>query len=152
MTIDCKHTYLLQPGLWELSGIYYDLNNNPFPQKGQLVVSHEPDLWTIEAQLVITTEQTQTVSSRYEIKPLGERADHTEWKSETGGPEPVFGLFVMVGDTIMSPWQSRSGTYWGQEILMRWSAVEYRGRGFAFLNDRKVSAWSTRLTFTGGGE
>mgnify|MGYP003701473175 CR=1 FL=1 len=152
MALDVKHTYLLRPGLWELSGIYYDQNNNPFPQKGQLVINHEPDIWTIEAQLTITTEQTQTVSSLYEIKPLAEGGDHTEWKSETGGPEPVFGLFVVVADTIMSPWQSRSGAYWGQEILMRWSAVEYRGRGFAFLNDQKVPGWSPRLPFTGGGD
>lgn len=149
MTSDPRHTYLLQPGLWELTGIYYDINNNPFPQRGQLVITHESDLWTIDAQLVITTEQTQSVSSRYEVQPLAPEAGFTEWKSETGGPEPVFGLFVLVGDTIMSPWQSRSGTYWGQEILMRWSPSEYRGRGFAFLKDDKVSAWSTRLTFTG---
>lgn len=129
-----RHTYLLQPGLWELTGIYYDINNNAFPQRGQLV---------------ITTEQTQSVSSRYEVQPLAPEASSTEWKSETGGPEPVFGLFVLVGDTIMSPWQSRSGTYWGQEILMRWSPSEYRGRGFAFLKNDKVSAWSTRLTFAG---
>lgn len=149
MSTDPRHTYLLQPGLWELTGIYYDQNNNPYPQRGQLVVTHEPDLWTIEAQVVITTEQTQTVSSRYEVQPLASGASFTEWKSETGGPEPVFGLFVLVGDTLMSPWQSRSGTYWGQEILMRWNPSEYRGRGFAFLKDDKVSAWSTRLIFTG---
>jgi|GEM_PF-984484 len=149
MSTDPRHTYLLQPGLWELTGIYYDRNNNPFPQRGQLVVTHEPDLWTIDAQVVITTEQTQTVTSRYEVQPLAPEAGVTEWKSETGGPEPVFGLFVVVGDTLMSPWQSRSGTYWGQEILMRWNPSEYRGRGFAFLKDDKVSAWSTRLIFTG---
>lgn len=149
MSIDPRHTYLIQPGLWELTGIYYDVNNNPFPQRGQLVVTHEPDLWTIDAQVVITTEQTQTATSRYEVQPLAPGASFTEWKSETGGPEPVFGLFVLVGDTLMSPWQSRSGAYWGQEILMRWNHSEYRGRGFAFLNDDKVSAWSTRLIFTG---
>lgn len=151
MTLETKHTYLIQPGLWELAGIYYDQNNNPFPQKGQLVVTHEPELWTVDAQLVITTEQTQTVSSRYEVQPLKDEATYTEWKSETGGPEPVYGLFVLVADTIMSPWQSKSGLYWGQEILMRKSAIEYQGRGFAFLDKKQVSAWSTRLTFIGGG-
>jgi hypothetical protein len=48
----------------------------------------------------------------------------------------------------MSPWQSRGGAYWGQEILRRVSNDEDVGRGFAFLNNKKVSAWSTRLVRT----
>ena len=144
-----KHTYLVQPGLWDISGLYYDVNNNGFPQKGQLVVTHESDLWTIEGQLTLTTEQTQNISSRYDVQPLEAGQEFTEWKSETGGPEPVYGLFVMVEDTIMSPWQSKSGIYWGQEVLTMISPTEYRGRGFAFLDNKKVSAWATRLTLNG---
>lgn len=149
MSISVQHSYLLQPGLWDISGVYYDLNNNAYPQKGQLVISHEPDLWSIEASLTVTTEQTQTVDSRYDIQPMAEGASYTEWKSETRGPEPIFGLFVLVGDTIMSPWQSRSGVYWGQEALMRVAHGEYQGRGFAFLNNEKVSSWTIRLTSNG---
>ncbi|MDR1922143.1 MAG: hypothetical protein LBS31_10455 [Candidatus Adiutrix sp.] len=143
------HSYLLKPGLWDVSGVFYDSNHNPFPQQGQLVVIHEPDLWVVEGQLTINTGQTQTISSRYEVQPLGEKAVFTEWKSETGGPEPILGLYVMVGDSIMSPWQSRSGAYWGQEVLMRRSLLEYHGRGFAFLKNDLVSAWTTCLTFNG---
>ena len=140
-----NHTYLLEPGLWEISGAYYDANDNPFPQKGQLVIVHSPDIWTIEGEVTITTHETQKVTSRYEVQPLAEGASFTEWRSETGGPEPVLGLFVMVEDVLMSPWHSRSGAYWGQEILRQISEDEYQGRGFAFLNDQKVSSWSTRL-------
>lgn len=149
MDYEQQHTYLIQPGLWELNGLYQDQNNNFYPQKGQLVITHEPDLWIIEGQLTVITEKTQSVASRYDVKPLATGQSFTEWKSEVGGPEPVYGLFVIVEDTIMSPWQSKSGTYWGQEVLRRLSPTEYQGRGFAFLNDQKVSAWSTRLTFTG---
>jgi hypothetical protein len=113
-----------------------------------LVIVHTPDLWTIEGKLTITTHETQEVSSRYEVQPLTPEASFTEWRSETGGPEPVLGLFVVVEDVLMSPWQSRSGTYWGQEILRRIYEDEYMGRGFAFLNNQKVSAWSTRLVRT----
>ncbi len=149
MPHDVEHTYLLRPGLWELTGAYRDVHNFSFPQKGQLVVTHEPDLWLIEGQLTVTTGETRTIASRYDVQPLAEGASFTEWKSEVGGPEPVFGLFVLVDDAIMSPWQSRSGTYWGQEVLRRVSPTEYQGRGFAFLNNEKVSAWATRLTFSG---
>lgn len=147
--IKTKHTYLLEPGLWEIEGAYYDLNNNAYPQKGQVVITHEPGLWTLEGKLTITTHETQIINYRYEIEPQAEEATYTEWKSETGGPEPVFGLFVSVEETIMSPWQSRSGTYWGQEVLTHISPDGYQARGFAFLENKKVSAWSTRLTRLG---
>lgn len=149
MSLEKKHTYLLRPGLWTIAGVYYDQNGRTHLQKGQIAVTHEADLWTIDSQLTLTLDQTQTVNSRYDVQPLGPEATYTEWKSETGGPEPVFGLFVLVDDTVMSPWQSRSGTYWGQEILVMVNPVEYRGRGFAFLKNEKVSAWSTKLTFEG---
>jgi len=143
-----EHTYLLEAGLWEISGVYYDANDHPFPQKGQLVIIHSPEIWTIEGEVTITTHETQKVASRYEVQPLAPGAAFTEWRSETGGPEPVLGLFVVVEDVLMSPWQSLSGAYWGQEILRRVSDEEYVGRGFAFLNNQKVSAWSTRLVRT----
>ncbi|MGL4209498.1 MAG: hypothetical protein ACRCTY_08945 [Candidatus Adiutrix sp.] len=149
MADNIEHSFLLNPGLWDVSGVFYDANNRPYPQSGQLVIVHEDDLWTVEGRLSIITENAQTVNSRYEVTPMPEHGSFTEWKSEAGGPEPIFGLYVLVGDTIMSPWQSRSGTYWGQEVLIRQSSHEYHGRGFAFLNNEKVSAWTTHLTFNG---
>ncbi len=149
MQVEAKHSYLHQPGLWDVAGIYYDRNNNAFPQKGTLLVSHEGDLWIVETTLTITTHETQKLASRYEIKAPGPDDSFIEWKSETGGPEPVYGLYVFVGDAIMSPWQSKSGAYWGQEVLTQVSENEYQARGFAFLEKEKVQAWSTRMMFNG---
>jgi hypothetical protein len=50
----------------------------------------------------------------------------------------------------MSPWQSRSGSYWGHETLTRLSDDAYLSRGFAFLKREKVSSWAVRLTRQGG--
>lgn len=140
-----QHTYLLKPGLWEMAGIYYDKNDHPFPQKGTILVTHEPGLWTVETKLTITTEITQETSSRYEITPPAPGATFMEWKSEAGGPEPIYGLYVMVGDAIMSPWQSKSGQFWGQETFIKTGEGDYQTRGFAFLGQERVSAWSMRL-------
>ena len=147
MALDVLHTYLLKPGLWELTGVYHDQKENNFQQKGQLVVNHEIDLWTIAAQVAIIGEQKQTVETLYEVMPLKEGESFTDWKSNTSGPEPIFGLFVMVDDAIMMPWQSKSGAYWGQEVLFKVTDSEYRSRGFAFLKDQKVSSWSSELYF-----
>jgi len=141
-----NHSYLLEPGLWEVEGIYMDEGENQHRQTGQLLVAHTPELWTIDSQLKVSGEDRRDFISRYEITPLKSPATFTEWKSMTGGPEPIFGLFVLVHDCIMVPWQSRTGVYLGQEVLAQKSAEEYLSRGFAFIKEKKVSSWSVKMT------
>ncbi|MDR0550332.1 MAG: hypothetical protein LBI10_13135 [Deltaproteobacteria bacterium] len=141
-----KHTYLLQPGLWEVEGHYFDGEENRHEAKGQILMTHGPDLWTMESQIKISGQDRRDFLSRYEITPLADKASFTEWKSQVGGPEPIYGLFVLVEDTVMMPWQSSSGVYWGQECLGFKTPDEYQGRGFAFLKNQKASAWAFRLT------
>jgi hypothetical protein len=141
-----RHTYLLEPGLWAVEGHYYDQEDNRHDAQGQLLMSHAAGLWTLESQLRISGQDQRDFISRYEITPMPPEASFTEWKSQVGGPEPIYGLFVLVEDTVMMPWQSQSGLYWGQEIMGWKSADEYLGRGFAFLKEQKVSAWAFRLT------
>jgi hypothetical protein len=144
------HTYLLQPGLWEVEGHYYDQDDNRHDAKGQLLITHSLDLWTLDSQIQISGQDNRDFLSRYEITPMPELGTFTEWKSQAGGPEPIFGLFVLVEDTVMMPWQSKSGVYWGQEIMGHKTPDEYLGRGFAFIKDQKVSSWAFRLTRLSG--
>ena len=146
-----RHTYLLQPGLWTVEGLYLDQSEGRHLQSGQLVIVHGPDLWTIESELTISGQDTRDFLSRYEITPLAPGATYTEWKSETGGPEPVYGLFVIVEDCVLSPWQSSSNTYWGHETLTKINDNVYLSRGFAFLKREKVSSWAVKLVRQGGG-
>jgi hypothetical protein len=143
------HTYLVKPGLWLMEGIFFDREEGRHRQSGQLVVVHSPDAWSIESELAISGEDTRDFLSRYDIEPLAPGAAYTEWKSETGGPEPIFGLFVIVEDAILSPFQSRSGHYWGHETLTRVSPDAYLSRGFAFIKREKVSSWAIKLTRQG---
>ncbi|MDR1657364.1 MAG: hypothetical protein LBT47_07390 [Deltaproteobacteria bacterium] len=139
------HVYLFEPGLWTMDGLYFDEGGVRHRQTGELVTVHTPDLWTIESRINISGQDTRDFSTRYEIEPFASGATHTQWKSETGGPESIFGLFVVVEDCLMMPWQSLSGVHWGQEVLTRSGVGEYLSRGFAFLKDRKVSAWAVKL-------
>jgi hypothetical protein len=147
--VSVKHSYLVEPGLWTLEGLFYDRDERSHRQTGELVVVHGPSLWTIESRLNISGEDTRDFDTRYDIAPLGEGATYTEWKSITGGPEPIFGLFVLIEDTIMMPWESESGTYWGQEVLARVGEGEYLSRGFGFIKREKVSAWAAKMTKVG---
>ncbi|MDR2340337.1 MAG: hypothetical protein LBF40_09450 [Deltaproteobacteria bacterium] len=140
-----SHTYAFEPGLWEVDGIYRDANNVPHSQEGQLLVSHTPELWTIDSQIKISGEDKRDFLTRYEFDPIPPDAPHAEWKSYSGGPEPIYGLFVIIEETIMMPWQSQTGQYWGQEVLTYKSATLYLSRGFAFLKDKRVSTWSANM-------
>ncbi|MDR1487726.1 MAG: hypothetical protein LBT62_07045 [Deltaproteobacteria bacterium] len=147
--MDNNHSYLFRPGLWKIDGIYLDKNEVRHRQTGQLVIIHSPDLWTIDNQVNISGQDARDFVTRYEITPFEKDKSYTEWKSLTGGPEPIFGLFVVVEDCIMMPWQSRTGTYWGQEVMARVGGGEYLSRGFAFIKQQKVSSWAVRLTLEG---
>ncbi|MDR2301116.1 MAG: hypothetical protein LBF38_03610 [Deltaproteobacteria bacterium] len=141
-----KHTYLLEPGLWTVEGTYIDKEERRHRQTGQLVIVHSPTIWTIESRLNISGEDQRDFDTRYDITPMEEGRSYVEWKSITSGPEDIFGLFVIVEDTIMMPWESESGIYWGQEIVARLTDREYLSRGYAFIKREKVSAWAVKMT------
>jgi hypothetical protein len=150
--VSCRHTYLFEPGLWSMEGVYRDREDKPHRQTGQLAVVHSPGLWTIESSLAISGEDTRDFETRYDVTPMAEGRSFTEWKSITEGPEPIFGLFVVVEDSILMPWESESGTFWGQEALLMLSPGEYSSRGFAFIKREKVSSWAVRLTRADQGQ
>jgi hypothetical protein len=87
--------------------------------------------------------------NRYEIQPFFPGRDHTTWRSFNPDLETLVGRFIVVEDSITSPWRSESGLYWGTEFLIQVSAVEYRGRGHAFKGDEKLSSWSVRMVRKG---
>jgi hypothetical protein len=141
-----SHTYLFEPSLWAVEGVYRDGRNIPHTQEGQLLITHTPELWTIDSQLKVSGEDKRDFLTRYEMDPFPATEVYAEWKSYTGGPEPIFGLFVVVEESILMPWQSQTGQYWGQEVLTLLSSTRYRTRGFAFLKDKLASSWSADLT------
>lgn len=145
------HTYLFQPGLWTADGVYYDQLEKPHVQSGELLVEHSPDVWTIDSRMNVSGDDRRDFVSRYVVTPFREGVSYTEWKSHTGGPEPVYGLFVVVQESILMPWQTQSGQFWGQEVLSSLSPDEYLSRGFAFIKDRKAYSWAVRLTRQTGG-
>ncbi|MDR2442584.1 MAG: hypothetical protein LBE31_03580 [Deltaproteobacteria bacterium] len=145
-----EHTYLFEPGLWTMDGLYFDEAGGRHHQTGELVIIHSPDIWIIDSRVNISGQDTRDFTTRYQIEPFTKKGvSHTEWKSETGGPEPIFGLFVLVEDCLMMPWQSRSGIHWGQEVIARVTPDEYLSRGFAFLQDQRISSWAVRLSRQG---
>jgi hypothetical protein len=131
--------------LWAVEGIYRDEKKIPHTQEGQLLITHTPELWTIDSQIKISGEDKRDFLTRYEFNPFSASETYAEWKSFSGGPEPVFGLFVIIEELIMMPWQSQTGQYWGNEVLTYQSSTLYLSRGFAFIKERLVSSWNAEM-------
>ncbi|MDR1042184.1 MAG: hypothetical protein LBR80_18850 [Deltaproteobacteria bacterium] len=146
------HTYLFRPGLWQADGVYYDGQEKPHVQSGELLVEHAPHVWTIDSRMNVSGQDRRDFVSQYMVTPFKEGVSFTEWTSQTGGPEPVFGLFVVVQESILMPWHSQSGQFWGQEVLSSVNPDLYLSRGFAFIQDRKAYSWAVRLVRLSGGE
>jgi hypothetical protein len=139
------HTFLFEEALWDASGAYYDAAGTRFPTEGRTVITHQTGLWINEGTLKILSENPMEFRNRYEVMPFPPGSDRTVWHSYNPDLEELEGWFVIVEDAIMSPWRSKSGQFWGQEVLIQVNDDEYRGRGFAFHGETKMSSWAVRL-------
>jgi hypothetical protein len=129
-----------------MDGIFYDHKNTPHTQTGNIIITHSKDLWTMETQLNISGIDKRDFVSTYDITPFPPDESYTEWKSYSGGPEPIFGIFLVIKETILVNWHSLSGVFWGQEALVSLSPEIYTTRGYAFLQNKNISSFAAKLT------
>ncbi|MEW5723694.1 MAG: hypothetical protein AB1896_11345 [Thermodesulfobacteriota bacterium] len=143
-----QHTFLFRQGLWTARGVYYDAAGHRFPTEGQSLITHQPDVWIADGTLKILADQPHEFRNRYEITPFAPGADTTVWRSFNPDLESLHGRYVIVEDSIISPWRSDSGRFWGTEFLVQVSPAEYRGRGFLYQEETKMSSWAVQLVLT----
>ena len=105
---------------------YYDGAGNRFPNQGQTLITHQPDVWINEGTMKIMAAQPLEFSNRYEVEPFKPGSDHSTWRSFNPDLDTLTGRYIIVEDSIISPWQSENGRYWGTEFLVQVSPVEYR--------------------------
>jgi hypothetical protein len=141
-----RHTFLFRPALWESRGWFYDNAGNRLPCEGQTVITHESDIWINEGSMKVIGPQPMEFTNRYEIAPFKPGLDFTTWQSFNPDLESLSGHFVIVEDAILSPYKSESGQFWGNEFMVQVSEREYRGRGYVFQGDQKLSSWAIQLS------
>jgi hypothetical protein len=144
-----RHTYLFREGLWTARGVYYDAERVEKICEGESRISHQPEVWINDGYLRIMSDPPQEFTNKYEVVPFEPGSDVTTWKSVNPNLDDLRGLFVVVYDSINSPWESQNGEYWGNEFLVQVTENVYRNRGFAFHRDRKLSSWAVELTYKG---
>ena len=141
-----RHTFLLTQGRWSGSGVYTDESGVTSPAEAELTITHLGDLWLNEGTMAVEGEKTSVITNRYEIVPLAKGALTTTWKSTNPAIGVLYGIFSIVGDSILSAYCSDDGSYSGMEYLRQVSTDAYENRGIMLHEGMRVSSWEMDLT------
>ncbi len=141
-----RHTFLLETGDWEADGNYLSADQSMIPVAGKVKIRHHSRYWTNEGSMKLLLEPTVEFFNHYQIQPFSFDSDLTTWVSENPDLGKMHGVFVIVGDCIMSKYATVDGVYSGGEVLRQIDANTYENRGFALRGNEKLSSWVVRLT------
>ena len=140
-----EHSFLLQEGLWRCEGEFLDAAGKRTAVSGEAHVRHHPDKWIYEG--ILRTGTTPPVEHRtvYEIQPMAPGNFATPWTSKSVSFGTLHGRFIVVGDAILSAYESATGRYRGQDTILRREERRYSARGAMFDGGKLLSAWSFEL-------
>lgn len=140
-----EHTFLLKEGLWRSEGEFSDGTGNRIVVAGEAQIRHYPDKWVYEGLLRTATSQPAEHRTVYEIQPLAPGTFATTWTSKSASLGTLQGRFILIGDAILSAYESVTGRYRGQDTVLRRDDRHYSARGALLDGGKILSAWSIEL-------
>ncbi|WP_406242422.1 hypothetical protein ACF3M2_19590 [Tissierella carlieri] len=140
-----EHIYILEEGNWKAVGIYYDHASNQVEVIGETMIKHLKDEWILDGYMELKLTNPIRIFNKYSIMPKAIGKDYTKWESINPALGKLNGRFMIIGDTILSFYNSESGVYSGAESLYKVSKNKYFNRGFAFEGENKLSSWEVTL-------
>jgi hypothetical protein len=143
-----EHTFLFREGLWKAEGEYFDGTGNRAEVEGHAHVRHYPDRWVYEGVLRTKSTTPQQYRNEYEIHPFVPGNFATTWTCSHASIGTLTGRFLVVGDAILSAYESATGRYRGQDTIVRRDERRYSARGALFDGPKLLSAWAVELTRT----
>ena len=141
-----EHTFLLKEGLWRSEGEFLDGAGNRTGVAGEAHIRHYPDKWVYEGVLRTRTASPHESRTLYDIQPLVAGNFATTWTSRSASFGTLHGRFIVVGDAILSNYESATGRYRGQDSLLWRDEKRYSARGALFDGGKILSAWTVELT------
>ena len=141
-----EHAFLLKEGLWRCEGEFVDGAGKATAVSGEAQVRHYPDRWVYEGVLRTGTVPPVEHRTVYEIQPLAPGNFATPWTSKSAAFGTLHGRFIVVGDAILSSYESATGRYRGQDTLLWRDDRRYSARGTLLDGGKILSAWKFELT------
>jgi len=140
-----EHTFLFREGLWRAEGEFFDGTGNRTGVEGTAQIRHYPDKWIYEGTLRTRATPPQETKTVYEIHPFAPGNVASSWSSRSEALGTLRGRFLVVGDAILSTYESATGRYRGQDTLVRRDERRYSARGALFDGGKLLSAWAIEL-------
>ena len=141
-----EHTFLFKEGLWRSEGEFFDGAGNRIAVAGEAHIRHYPDRWVYEGVLRTATSQPVEHRTVYEIQPMAPGNFATTWICKSASFGTLHGRFMVVGDAILSAYESATGRYRGQDTIIRRDDRCYSARGALLDGGKILSAWRVELT------
>ena len=139
------HTFLLKEGLWRSEGEFLDGAGKRTAVTGEAHIRHHPDKWLYEGVLRAATVPPTEHRTVYEIQPMAPGNFATPWTSKSPTFGTLHGRFIVIGDAILSAYESATGRYRGQDTILRRDERHYSARGTVLDGGKILSAWSFEL-------
>ena len=140
-----EHTFLLKEGLWRSEGEFLDGAGKRTAVAGEAHIRHHPDNWVYEGVLRAATVPPTEHRTVYEIQPMAPGNFATPWSSKSAAFGTLHGRFIVLGDAILSSYESATGRYRGQDTILRRDERHYSARGTMLDGPKILSAWSFEL-------
>lgn len=141
-----EHTFLVREGLWRASGEFFDGTGKVTDVEGEAHIRHYPDKWVYEGVLRTVAKIPVEHRTVYEIQPMAPGNFATPWTSKSASFGTLHGRFIVVGDAILSAYESATGRYRGQDTMLRRDERRYSARGALMDGGKLLSAWSIELS------
>ena len=142
------HTFLLKEGFWRSEGGFFDGTGKLTAVQGEAHIRHHPDKWIYEGVLRTATSPLVEHRTVYEIQPMAPGNFATPWTSKSVSFGTLHGRFIVVGDAILSAYESATGRYRGQDTILQRDERHYSARGTLQDGGKILSAWSFELRLT----
>ena len=139
------HTFLLKEGLWRSEGEFLDGAGKRTAVSGEAHIRHYPDKWVYEGVMRAATVPPTEHRTVYEIQPMAPGNFATPWTSKSPNFGTLHGRFIVIGDAILSAYESATGRYRGQDTILRRDERHYSARGTVLDGGKILSAWSFEL-------
>jgi hypothetical protein len=140
-----QHTYLFERGRWSARGTLVDAQGDQASLSGSASVEHGENVWNVLGDLDAGPGVCCGFPGRCTLRPLSPRQEQAEWEAHDDRLGRLSGVFLMVGDSILSTGASDDGRFVVSEWMQQVDFDRYVARGVLLEEGARVSSWALEL-------
>ncbi len=144
--METSHTYILQPGEWNVTGNFYDAHGSRFKITGDVDITHSEEQWINDSRMVLhTADGPLKFGNIYEIEPALKGLESTIWETQHNALGLLIGTLLIMEDCLIMSYTAEGGHYTGSETLIYNTDDLYQSFGVMWQGDQKISSWRARV-------